>query len=379
MPRAHLTDITIRNLTIPEHGQEDHWDATLPSFGIRCSQGGSRTFILLKNKRRIVIGRYPIISLQQARTEARRRLAEFTLGHVKPCSMPFDEAVELYLSTNFADAKKTTAYEARRLLSVVFLPVFRKKALEVITTQDIIAVLDPILTSGRPSAARHAYAQIRAFFRWALSRRYIDASPLQWLKPPAKATKRDRVLSEIELAKVYVAAQSWGFPFGHIVLLLIMTGQRRGEIGSLKWDYIDFQNLTVTLPATATKNKVEHTFPITEETARFLKSLPRLGPYLFPARGSDGPFCGWSRVKASFDKSAGVSDWGLHDLRRTFSTRLALLKVPPHVIERILNHVSGEISGIAAIYNRWSYLPEMREAMFKYEQEVVRICSLERT
>ena len=122
MPRAHLTEITIRNLPIPEEGQKDHWDTSLPSFGIRCSQGGSRTFILMKDNHRIVIGRYPIISLQQARAEARRRLAEFTLGHVQPTSMPFDEAVELYIATNFADAKKTTAYEARRLLTVVFLP-----------------------------------------------------------------------------------------------------------------------------------------------------------------------------------------------------------------------------------------------------------------
>lgn len=379
MPRAHLTEITIRNLPIPEHGQQDHWDTSLPSFGIRCSQGGSRTFILLKNKRRIVIGRYPIISLQQARAEARRRLAEFTLGHVQPSSMPFDEAVELYLSTNFADAKKTTAYEARRLLKVVFLPVFRKRSIETIMTQEIVAVIDPILKSGRPSAARHAYAQIRAFFGWALTRRYIHATPLQWLKAPAKATKRDRVLSELELAKIYAAAQVWGFPFGHIVVLLIRTGQRRGEIAALKWDYVDFGDLTVTLPAAATKNKIEHTFPITEETAGFLQSIPRSGPYLFPARNSDGPFCGWSRVKSSFEEAAAVPGWGLHDLRRTFSTRLALLRVPPHVIERILNHVSGEISGIAAIYNRWSYLPEMREAMLTYEQELIRISSLEKT
>jgi integrase len=287
--------------------------------------------------------------------------------------------MERYLSTSFADAKKTTAYEARRLLTVEFLPHFQKRPLNAITTHDVIAILDPILTSGRPSAARHAYAQIRAFFAWALSRRYVETTPLQWLKAPAKATKRDRVLSEVELAKIYTAAEAWGFPFGHIVLLLIVTGQRRGEIASLKWDYIDFANLSVTLPATTTKNKIEHTFPITEQTARLIHSLPKISPYLFPARGSDGPFCGWSRVKNSFAETAGVSGWGLHDLRRTFSTRLALLRVAPHIIERALNHVSGEISGIAAVYNRWSYLPEMREAMFKYEEELLRILSKEKT
>ena len=137
----------------------------------------------------MVIGRYPIISLQDARKEARRRLAELTLGHGTTASIAFDAAVELYLATNFADARPKTKYEARRLLSVVYVSVFKKRLLETITTQDIVAIVDPILTSGRLSAARHAHGQIRAFFRWALSRRYIQVSevvPVVWTDFPLR-------------------------------------------------------------------------------------------------------------------------------------------------------------------------------------------------
>jgi integrase len=157
--------------------------------------------------------------------------------------------------------------------------------------------------------------------------------------------------------------------FAAIVQLLVLTGQRRGEIAALRADYIS--NDLCTLPATLTKNKREHAFPIGTAASSIL-STPLAGSsngLLFPARGQPSrPFNGWSKSKVALDKLSGVSDWTLHDLRRTFATRLAELGVAPHVIERLLNHVTGTVSGVAAVYNRASYIAEMRAAIELWER-----------
>jgi integrase len=179
-------------------------------------------------------------------------------------------------------------------------------------------------------------------------------------------------LSKDELKRIYNAASDPTNPFHSIVRLLILTGQRRTETARLKAEYISREARTITLPAEITKNGREHTFAYGDMTAGLLAKLPQEG-YLFPAsrshvRGKEtSTFNGWSKAKADLDALCGVSGWTLHDLRRTFSTNMAALGVPIHVTEKLLNHVSGSISGVAAIYNRHSYLPEMRDAVAKWE------------
>jgi integrase len=155
--------------------------------------------------------------------------------------------------------------------------------------------------------------------------------------------------------------------FAAIVQLLILTGARRGEIAALQADYIS--NDVCTLPSTLTKNKREHQFPVGPLALSVLAEAMNGGiGTLFPARGANTkPFSGWSKSKAALDKLSGVSGYCLHDLRRTFATRLAELGVAPHVIERLLNHVTGTVSGVAAVYNRASYLAEMRAAIEVWE------------
>jgi integrase len=84
-------------------------------------------------------------------------------------------------------------------------------------------------------------------------------------------------------------------------------------------------------------------------------------------------FNGWPKCKEAFDKRCGVTNWTLHDLRRTFATNLAALGVAPHVVERLLNHASGTISGVAAIYNQFKYMDEMRAAIEIWEQRLNKL------
>lgn len=171
-------------------------------------------------------------------------------------------------------------------------------------------------------------------------------------------------MSDSEQAKVIRAARQFGFPFGTIVLLLAFPGQRRSEIAALHWEWIDDDAKTITLPASLTKNKRKHTFPYGQLVADVLQSVPRQGDLLFPARGrSDVPYSGWSKNKIALDRVCQITPWTLHDLRRTFATNLAALGTPPHVIEKLLNHASGTISGVAAVYNQFRYMEEMRGAI----------------
>jgi integrase len=129
-----------------------------------------------------------------------------------------------------------------------------------------------------------------------------------------------------------------------------------------------------TFPASLTKNKREHTFPIGPFAAQLLTATASMNGILFPARSGKGPhFNGWSKAKEQLDQISGVGDWTLHDIRRTMATRMAELGVPPHVIERILNHVTGTLSPIARVYNRATFMKEMSEAMEKWEARLAAI------
>jgi integrase len=147
----------------------------------------------------------------------------------------------------------------------------------------------------------------------------------------------------------------------------------------IKWEWIDEAERTITLPASLTKNKRTHKFPYGRIVAEILERLPQQGEYLFPAardqvKGKPATvFNGWGKPKATFDDLCNVSNWQLHDLRRTFATNLASLGVAPHVVERILNQSSGTISGVAAIYNQFKYMDEMRAAIEIWEQRLNKL------
>ena len=158
--------------------------------------------------------------------------------------------------------------------------------------------------------------------------------------------------------------------------LLILTGMRRGECAALQATWV--QDSTITLPKEATKNGREHTFPVGVMGVSILAdTLPEDGPsLLFPARGKPTtPFNGWSKSKTVIDKRANIAPWTFHDLRRTFATNLAQMGVAPHIVERLINHVTGTISGVAAIYNRHAYMDEMRAATDAWENRLSFIIS----
>ena len=354
------------------------WDGELKKFGCRISPKGTKAFILLlASGKRHTIGRYPTISLAEARTEAKRIFAEVTLGTYQQESftLSVDECAEQFQKTREQRTKASTAAEYKRVLKKHFLPALGRKPIGDVTTRDVVKLIERLIPT--PGECFHAFVAVKTFFTWATRQGLCATNPCERIQAPTKLISRDRFLTDTELAAVLSAAHAIGYPHGTIVELLALTGQRRGEIAALRWDWINHENKTITLPAAITKNNRQHTFPYGETVAAVLAKMPRLSTLLFPARGRDDvPFSGWSKSKKAFDETCDISAWVLHDLRRTFATNLAALGTPIHVTEKLLNHVSGTMSGIVAVYQRHNYMEEMRAAILAWEQRLSDILAL---
>lgn len=379
MPR--ITDVTIRSAKLPERGQYVIYDTLVKGFGLRLSQGGSRSFILvlLRNgsKRKVTIGQFPDISLAQARDAAKTLLAKHTLTPFTPTreSLSLGDAVQLYLATYSRHHHRPSwTKQTEGLLQRNFSHLASRPLLHI-EPREITAIIDHLLPT--PSAANHAFAAARRFFNWAVERDYIDCSPLSKLKPPAKEQSRDRVLTDDELTCIFSTALRHPSTFTRILMLLIATGSRRNEIASLRWSFIDDSQQLISLPPALTKNNSSHTFPYGSVAAQTISDTPRFThDLLFPARGHhDRPYNGWSKAKAAFDAMCPLPHYTLHDLRRTYASSLAALGCPVHVLSKLLNHASGPISGVHAIYNRYSYRDEMRHAVQLWDAKLQSLLS----
>jgi integrase len=365
MARLHLTDVVVQRLKTPGI----YYDETTPAFGVRVGKN-RKTWVITRgtDRQRIAIGRYPIMSLAEARKEAKKRLVEEPAPRG---GLTFAEAYEEYEAT-LTTKKPKTQTEYKRLLGKYFIPRLGKKRLRELTYEQVVACV----ADAAPSEAAHALVVCRAFLRWCVKppRRYIPHSPLEGVEVKV-AKKRKRILNPEELRTVWTAAGKQSYPHGVIVRLLILTGQRRGEIANLRWPWIDQQAQTITLPGGedgVTKNKLEHTFPYNGMVAKILETIPRRNStdLLFPSKVSDErPLSGWSKFKKEL--ADGVPGWTLHDLRRTYRSTHGAIGTPREIAERLINHAAGVQTEVEAIYDRYSYLPQMREAVERYEAHLL--------
>jgi integrase len=359
-----LTDISIKTLDAPAKGVTIYFDDTLTGFGVRVSQAGTKSFVLTHGPRREreTLGRVGVVSLQDARAEAKRRLAEYTLGRNRPQSVAWNVALEEYLTMKAAELKPSTLNDYQERLNRNFK--YGSTKLDELSPRDLRKSLDRL--SEVPGEQQHAFAALRAFLRWAHRCHYLDRNPMERMTTPRRSKPRERILTSEELGRVYLAATDME-TFGSIVQMLILTGQRRGEITNLTPGMLGTN--TITLPSHLTKNSREHAFPIGSTATKLLSHSSRAQGYLFPARGTGGkkPFNGFSKSKPKIDELADVHDWTLHDLRRTFASGLASLGIALPVIERMLNHISGSFGGIVGVYQRYDFMPEMRAAVNAWE------------
>src|SRR5665213_2447637 len=362
-----LTDITIKALKPPAKGVTVYFDDTLTGFGVRVSQAGTKSFVLTHGARREreTLGRLGVVSLHEARTEAKRRLAEYTLGKNKPRATSWNAALEEYFVEVAANCKPRTLADYKYFLEKRFR--YGTTKLSELSPHDLHKSLDRFAKT--PAEQRHAFVILRAFIRWAHRKHYLDINPMERMQAPHPYVPRERILTNEELKLVWNAANN--DTFGNIVKLLILTGQRRGEVTGLTGAMIG-EN-TITLPSSLTKNSRQHTFPLGNMAKAILDPPKPDEALFFPALGKKTPFDGWSKSKPKLDKRCGVSGWVLHDLRRTFASNLASIGIQLPVIERLLNHISGSFSGIVGVYQRYDFFPEMQDAITRWEEHVQKL------
>jgi integrase len=331
---------------------------------------------------RRTIGQYPAVSLGEARTRTREmlRLASEGVDSRQPtCAaetrLTYGELVDAYyerhLQPNTKSAKLIRANLRHQALSHLLT-----RPIAGIARAELIKALDGIVAAGTPQAALNIHRKLKMLFTWAWKRDMIADNPCDRIPPPAKGVERDRVLSDdAEIVAVWHAAGQLHTPFRQMVRLLMLTGQRRSEVSTIRWS--DISGDTWVIPRERVKKDRPHSVPLTQLAQQVLAELPRFvdGEYAISTCGGRKPSSGYSKMKQQLDELAGIAPFTLHDLRRTVRSKLAELGVPREIARKVLNHEDGKVD---RIYNRHEYLAEKREALERWERHLLALASQSR-
>lgn len=385
--KRSLTAAAVERLKPPATGQVEHFDLGFPGLSLRIGYGGSRAWSYVYRahgkQRRLTIGSYPAMGLAEAREAWRTAKAAVERGE-DPAAAKAEarrrepdtvRSVGEQFITKYAVPRNRTADEVSRMFEQHLYPRLGTVRIETVTRRDILDLLDSIEAKSSGARANRVLANVRRLFAWAVERGIIEASPVANIKAPGQERARDRVLTDDELRAFLKACEVMGEPFGQACRLLLLTGQRRDEVAALPWAELDLPGAVWHLPAARTKNKRASDVPLAEQAVAILDGLMRRSPLVFPAAFSrDGhseprPVSGFGRAKKRLDElmlaelrkadpEATLPAWTLHDLRRTAASGMARLGVGVHVVERLLNHVSGTFAGVVGVYQRHDFAAE---------------------
>jgi integrase len=397
-----LTTTTIRSIALPP-GKTDKtfFDDDLPGFGVRLRAGGSRTWVIqykIGNKhRRIPLGSVSALDPGKARATAKDLLAAVRLGRdpagekiearVKAAET-LDSLLPRFLVRQRARLKPRTYREVERHLLVQAEPL-HGRAIDTIDRRAVAIRLAEIAESSGPVAANRARASLSTCFAWLVREGIIEANPVVNTNKALERGARERVLDDGEIREIWGALGD--DHYGAIVKLLTLTGQRRDEIASLRWSEVDLDRTLISLPGERTKNRRPHEIPLGTAALDILAAQPRRlrsdgSPRDLVFGYGESGFQDWSSSKRDLDArilaarkakdpdAMPITPWRLHDLRRTTSTVMHdKLGVPPHVVEAVLNHVSGHKAGIAGVYNRAPYAGEKILALLRWAEHVLAV------
>jgi integrase len=378
-----------------------HLDAQVPGFGVRVtdhSAPGTGSFVLVTrypgsaNPTARRIGDYPAMSLAQAREIAREWREDLRQGidpklkedrrrqeEARQRAQTFGAAFEAYAEDRLSQLRSGEAVRStvRRLV----YPKWGDRPMKEVRRADVGELIRSVKNGTGPIAANRLLAFVKTFFLWAIDEEIIDDSPAATVKRPVseKDRARDRTLSDAELCVIWKACDDLGV-FGRAFKLMLLTGQRRTEVGEMRWSELNLRDKVWTLSRARTKAKRGHEVPLSEAAIAVISETPRLAgsEYVFSTgthRTGDAneiaPISGWGKSKEHLDRivaakmgaDAVIEPWHLHDLRRTCATRLGKLGVPRIVIAKVLNHA---IPGVTSVYDQHDYEPEKRAALDRW-------------
>jgi integrase len=349
------------------------WCDKLVGFGARKQIKGVHFYVRYRlNGSQVVksIGRLGPWTCDTARTEAKRLLGIVATG-VDPFAQSlsgetFGAEVDRYLDRKRGSLKPRSLVEVQHHLRKHAAPL-HKLRLTDIDRRTIAVLLGQVETASGPFARNRVRSSLSAFYTWAIQEGLTETNPVSGTGKADEGASRDRVLAQQELRKLWHSLSDDSF--SDVVRLLLLTGQRRTEIGKLQWSEIDLDRKSIMLPAERVKNSRSHEVPLSAQALAIISRQPRSSEFVFGGRGQSS----WAEGKAALDLRAGIAHWTLHDLRRTCATNLAELGIQPHHIEAVLNHQSGHKASVAGIYNRAKYEPEMRSALQRWADHLDQI------
>jgi integrase len=381
--KRKFTDRFLQSIAPAPPGKRlTYWDSSESGLALRVSDKSS-SFVLIRrmpknpNPTARKLGSYPSMTLAQARVKAKAWNAEIDKGD-DPAVKAAEEALpqQLQDANTFASVfavyaqerlgRLRTGKEVQRSIGRDVLPILGKKPIASIRRQDVKQLLQGLA----PIAGNRLLTHLKTFFKWCVTEEVITASPISVFPPLAKEVERDHVLNDDEIRAIWLACNELG-TFGQCVQFMLLTGQRRNEVGRMTWNEIDHAERLWVLPAARTKANRKHAVPLSDLAMSVLNECPELNQYVFPSsRGVAGPISGWTHGKAALDKKSGVVGWRLHDLRRTCATNLEQGRVDFTVIQKILNH---SVHGVTARYARYEYAVEKRAALDRWAARLAAI------
>ena len=388
MPRLaekSFTDLYLKNLKPGQH-RKDYYDAAQRGWAFASHPPGSRHGSSMRrvNARmtRKTLGRYPELSLSEARIKAGELLSDMAKGRAPVRrTVPVFSAVMTDWFEKDQKGKRGVA-EKRRALSVDVLPRLGPLPIDAIGRSDIRSILDSIVARGAPIHANRVLAYLRRLFNWAVERDIIAVSPAEKIKAPTAERSRDRTLTAAELVAVWNAASNSRPAVRRIRSLADLDGQRLSEVAGARWTEFDFERGEWTIPGSRAKNGMSaYRTPGPGSSGHFDHSPAAQGQRLrIHDDGYDTDLADFRRRKSRLDQASGVKGWTFHDLRRTFATiGTGELGIDPVVMDKILNHRSGIVTGVAAVYQRHAYLQQRRVALMKWADYVERLTAQEAT
>ncbi|WFU44202.1 tyrosine-type recombinase/integrase [Bradyrhizobium sp. CB82] len=360
-----------------------------PAIGLKAARelGG-------KALRAAAEGRDPAREKQDAKAEAKRQAAEEKRAERDLFENVAAEFMKRHAVKNTREGsfletarilgmKRTDAGEWEETGNGV-IAEWKGRKVQDITRRDVVIMVDAIVDRGAPVMANRTLAAVRKLFNWCVGRDVINASPATLIEPPAKEDSRRRVLSDDELRLIWNAADTDGWPFGPIVQLMLLTGQRENEIARMRWNELDLDNAVWTLPANRTKNDEPHTVPLSDAVVSIIKALPKIkskDDFVFVGRHGKAPTA-FSHAKVRIDDAVTTANngkevpaWVFHDLRRTMVSGMARLGIALPVIEKVINHKSGTFRGVVSVYQHHDFAAEKRTALTAWASHVDGIMS----
>ncbi len=403
MPVVKLTIQEVQRAIAQDGRETIYRDTEIVGFSLKVTPSNSKIFFFQYRiggragiTRKIRIGKSPAIKPDEARKIALQYAAEVARKLDPQERLKKETSLKLKSREN-AFGKLFEAYSAKQLIQNrsgdkvkqiferEFLPSLRDTAIAAIDRSDISKVVSRIHERGAPYAANRALTHAKTFFRWAVSEGYLQGDPTSVMQKPFKGEiERERVLSLDELKLLWPQFEAVKCKaFGDVLKLLLLTGQRRDEVSSMRWDNLDLNKGLWLMPRSSTKNKLPHVVPLLGLASEIIKSQVRVSvkdektgkltpcPYVFTTTGRTF-ISGWSRIKDSIDETlvknkSKIDNWRIHDIRRTVSTNLGDMGYHDEDIAMLLNHASR---GVTAIYNRSTYLEKKKEMLKRWEEKL---------